>query len=698
MRQAETAQQKAIEARLRQWAEERGYDLAGFAEGSVAGTEAASRMEARGVSVVGVVDPDTLETPRPTCPAAPPAASHEAQARQQRAFSAGFCRTMDLAVLTAPRTPPELLMLELLAEADGLCLFNAFCAANGGCPRALRMEIVGLLVAEWCEECSGGLAQRGHAGRTVGQALAAEHGRAFACAEDYREYMSTLDGDGAVVWSTEVEAHRLARAVQRVLWVMARTEDGELAHSYLIFPEGAPPVADPMPLVHGAHGRGGSHFGCLLPVDPALAPPSGAAAGPGHTMRLSQAAWAASRRMADGSAIARLAQAGALSVAAAALGSAGRLEGVSRAALRECGALQAEMACAPQALRAAAERLAGAVAGAEEAAELLRRTELLRRALKDVLAGRPAKEACKAAFAAAMLAQEAELAAADAEAAEEAMEEVSAVLLVAEEAEEAQAALDMVGAVAVVEADAAREDTEAMAAAEAVVAVAEAEAKAKPPPPPAPESCRGPAQRGRSARRRAAGRAAASQSASAAAGPQVQGCVPAEPALATDPERTEERRTEEQQRMEEQQRTEQQQQREQQPEGAYGQVRSSCALCFSTPSALLYAYRVCSGHSAPLWYRRFWVRTRPFPQSMLHASSWLLNEAETFFYRVCSQGSCCLIARHTVAVPDMGHAAARQGTARAYPAQAQELGHLSRSVQRGQGMKGGRDQGGSMGI
>ena len=33
-----------------------------------------------------------------------------------------------------------------------------------------------------------------------------------------------------------------------------------------------------------------------------------------------------------------------------------------------------------------------------------------------------------------------------------------------------------------------------------------------------------------------------------------------------------------------------------------------------------------------------------------------------------------------------------------YPAQAQELGRLSRSVQRGQGMKGGRDRGGSMGI
>jgi hypothetical protein len=46
----------------------------------------------------------------------------------------------------------------------------------------------------------------------------------------------------------------------------------------------------------------------------------------------------------------------------------------------------------------------------------------------------------------------------------------------------------------------------------------------------------------------------------------------------------------------------------------------------------------CSGYnwacstvvSAPLWYPRSWVRTRPFPQSMLHVSSWLLNEAKCF--------------------------------------------------------------------
>jgi hypothetical protein len=39
--------------------------------------------------------------------------------------------------------------------------------------------------------------------------------------------------------------------------------------------------------------------------------------------------------------------------------------------------------------------------------------------------------------------------------------------------------------------------------------------------------------------------------------------------------------------------------------------------------------RVRSGHSAPLWYPRSWVRTRTFPQSMLHASSRLLNEAKS---------------------------------------------------------------------
>jgi hypothetical protein len=61
--------------------------------------------------------------------------------------------------------------------------------------------------------------------------------------------------------------------------------------------------------------------------------------------------------------------------------------------------------------------------------------------------------------------------------------------------------------------------------------------------------------------------------------------------------------------------------------------------CVTCRSSYLFAhqiFRACSavvtGHSAPLWYQGpvSWVRTRPFPQSMLHASSWLLNEAEYF--------------------------------------------------------------------
>ncbi len=62
-----------------------------------------------------------------------------------------------------------------------------------------------------------------------------------------------------------------------------------------------------------------------------------------------------------------------------------------------------------------------------------------------------------------------------------------------------------------------------------------------------------------------------------------------------------------------------------------------CFSMFCIVAKIVYGivcfYRACSAvASAPLWYPRSWVRTRTFPQSMLHAYSLMLNEAKTFIF------------------------------------------------------------------
>jgi hypothetical protein len=103
-----------------------------------------------------------------------------------------------------------------------------------------------------------------------------------------------------------------------------------------------------------------------------------------ETVGMSQAAWESARRIANGDAVALLGKAGALPLAEAVMGKE-QLLAVALAALRECSVQQKELGGAPEALRAAAERLAVEVGGAARAAEILGDTALLRSTLEGLL-------------------------------------------------------------------------------------------------------------------------------------------------------------------------------------------------------------------------------------------------------------------------------------------------------------------------
>ena len=356
------------------WAKERGLDMKAFDMGKAAAAELVSCLEAGSFSALPLLDPNQVPTP----PSADAGTDEENQA-----FREGFYRSLEVAVLAARSTKPKARFLHLPARADGFCLFDAVSTTVGGSAEEWREKVVEALCREWCEACSAGLGLAGHAGRTVGEALALEHGKTFRRPEEYAEHMRKRNGKGEVPQGTSVEAERLASLVHRVVCILTREPDGGVSHSMLFTPSDGVISGDTVFLLHGMRGTGGEHFDTLLAEDS-----SDEDADDPDALHLSDSAWQSARRLAMGACLARLWSVDALNLAVAALGGGGeQLLEALREAVREAGVLQADLpgGPGPDVLRAASWRLADGATDAGQLAKFLGCTALLRSALADLL-------------------------------------------------------------------------------------------------------------------------------------------------------------------------------------------------------------------------------------------------------------------------------------------------------------------------
>ena len=356
------------------WAKERGLNMKSFDMGKAAAAELISRLQAGSFSALPLLDPNQVPTP----PSADAGSNEENQA-----FREGFYRTLEFAVLAATSVKPKARFLHLSACANGFCLFDAVSTTVGGSAEEWREKVVKELCRHWGEACSAGLGLAGHAGRSVGEALAFEHGKAFSGPDEYAEHMHKRNSKGEVQQGTAVEAERLASLVHRAVWILTREPDGGVSHSMLFLPSDGVISGDTVFLLHGMRGTGGEHFDTLLAEDS-----SEEGTDEPDALRMSESAWQSVRRLAMGACLARLYSVDALNLAVAALGGGGeQLLAACREAVREAGALQADLpgGAGPDALCAAAWRLADGEAEAAQLARLLGCTASLRSALTDLL-------------------------------------------------------------------------------------------------------------------------------------------------------------------------------------------------------------------------------------------------------------------------------------------------------------------------
>ena len=245
---------------LLEWAEisdgSRDY-MPAFVRGVEAAIASASRQHVGAHSILGVVSGE-IRTDES-------ALEGESTAAGKRAFAMGYKVTISMAILMASHRAPGARFFPLESVANGACLTNAAGDAIGGCPKELRGKVIDALARAWDLLCT----VPGHQGRTHGQALAADHSRAFADADAYRRFMEQRDAAGSVAWSSRVEVYSVASVTQRITWVLAwylGKVSRELAHGELVYPADGVVTGDPICVVHGVHGCGGSHFNCLLQV------------------------------------------------------------------------------------------------------------------------------------------------------------------------------------------------------------------------------------------------------------------------------------------------------------------------------------------------------------------------------------------------------------------------------------------------
>ena len=313
-------------------------------------------------------------------------------------FRAGCCTAISLSVLAAHLVAPgdplvsALLFLLVRVRGDGACLFHSASVGRGSNPATLRRRVIRHLKRNWHQPCPAGVARRGHADtRTVGEALAEEHGRAFADGDEYEAWMHTRDAGGSVPWSTTVEACALATLEGCIVEVWTRTPDGGLAIRDVFFPD-SPPTSPPIHLLHGSHGAGGGHFDRLLPLDSLS--PDRAAACRDQAMGVSASAWSEARLDAAAAAMVYLSTRGmpARRDAEAAVGGAAALDALAReAAELEAARELVDGGMPHDAARDAAAGLVAMEAGAApwDVVALLADRSRLRRAVSALLSSVP---------------------------------------------------------------------------------------------------------------------------------------------------------------------------------------------------------------------------------------------------------------------------------------------------------------------
>ena len=311
-------------------------------------------------------------------------------------FRAG-CRTaISLSVLSAHLGggPFVLAVLFLLVRVrgDGACLFHSASVGRGSSPTTLRRRVISHHKRNWHQPCPAGVARRGHADtRTVGEALAEEHGRAFADGAEYEAWMHTRDAGGSVPWSTMMEASTLSTVEGIIVNIWTLTPDGGLAIRDVFFPD-SPPTSPPIDLLHGSHGAGGGHFDSLLLLDSLS--PDRAAACRDQAMGVSASAWSEARLDAAAAAMVHLSTRGAPARrdAEAAVGGAAALDALAReAAELEAARELVDGGMPHDAARVAAAGLVAKEAGAAswDVVALLADRSRLRRAVSTLLSPVP---------------------------------------------------------------------------------------------------------------------------------------------------------------------------------------------------------------------------------------------------------------------------------------------------------------------
>jgi hypothetical protein len=223
-----------------------------------------------------VLNLDTLEIPEGGV------AWPDGGAAYRRGYSVAIAASVVAAQAGTQR--PQVQFVVRKAKGRGACLFHASSIGRGSVPEVQRNAVINGLKLKWRAPCPAGVARRGHATtRTVGDALEAEHGRAFADGDEYATWMRTRDAAGSVPWSTTVEIQASSRLESALINIWALARDGGLALNDVFHPPGAP-TTPPIDLLFAC-----GHFDRLLRLDSLS--PAHSSASQGAVMSVSASAW-----------------------------------------------------------------------------------------------------------------------------------------------------------------------------------------------------------------------------------------------------------------------------------------------------------------------------------------------------------------------------------------------------------------------
>jgi hypothetical protein len=353
----------------------KGYNLKEFVDGTSAVGLAVSMMQAGKLSCLPFTGPSKFVQNEDT----------------SKSYWAGFILEWSLTVLNFAIDLPQMLFMVLISEPDGTCMYSTVCMCVGGLnPRKLRKDVLRSLVKDWEKPCT----YVGHKVRTFKAALEVEFERTFSSPEDFYNFVWKVDSKGLLPFSGSVELWRTAELVCKILCICSRSpRDGLLVLEQVVHPKNA--EGDPLYLVNGVNGQGGSHYNQLL-----LASDGASEALPEvmgevemvydstESLRFSSADWISKMLLAKSDALVAIAHLDAMNIAETSLGGKEKLVALARNALREI-AQGLDQLGNEESMRKAAAILAESVSDLSVLLHLISNTAALRAKMAVILAEFP---------------------------------------------------------------------------------------------------------------------------------------------------------------------------------------------------------------------------------------------------------------------------------------------------------------------